>query len=492
MVGLSKSQIILGRRCIKALWLKRNKPELAGEISAGERMTLEQGREIGELARERYPNGVLISAGPDEIDKAIGETADAIERGATVIFEAAFFHDGVIARPDIITRAKPSAPWTLIEVKSSSDPKKEQIEDVSIESWVMNSAGQRVGPCFLMTLNGDYVREGAVDVEKLFALHEQTEKVRTLVKEIPALVQKLREGLAVKTAPAMSLGKICVDPHECEFKAHCWAQVPKFSVLELGGARWPLREKLWGEGVKTIASIPRGTKLAENLVATVEAARAKKITIDKAAIAKHLAELRSPLYFLDFETLGPAVPPYDGLSPYAKLPFQVSVHIEDAPGGAVRHAEFLGDGRGDPRRALAEMLIATIGDKGSVIAYSKSFEAGCLEQLAVVFAPGAEKLYSIRDRLWDLADPFKKGDYLDPAFGGSWSIKKVLPALVPGMSYEGMAVGDGVAAQAAFTDIMSGRLAPERARMLSEELRRYCAQDTLAMVKILEVLRKSC
>jgi len=196
-----------------------------------------------------------------------------------------------------------------------------------------------------------------------------------------------------------------------------------------------------------------------------------------------------PLHFLDFETFNPAVPPFDGVRPYQQIPFQFSIRLKEI-NGEERHIEYLGDGVRDPRPELVKTILSAIGPRGSVIAYYSRFESKALEELAEAFPEHSEALLGIRDRLWDLYPPFEKRHYVHPAFRGSASIKDVLPALVSEMTYEGMEIADGMAAGRAYIDLMSGLLTTEQTEATQNELKKYCGQDTLAMARILEVLKK--
>ena len=207
--------------------------------------------------------------------------------------------------------------------------------------------------------------------------------------------------------------------------------------------------------------------------------------------AKLLSTLSWPRYFLDFETDNPVLPPYDGLHPYQQMPFQASLRFQKEPGAPVLHFEFVDDGRQDPRQLLVEFLADNIRNAGNIVAYHKSFEGGRLTELGSwLDSNGASggRMVDLAKRLWDLADPFRQGLYVHPDFRGSWSIKSVLPVLVPDLSYDGLAIRDGAAAMAAYKRLRSPGLADAERAQIVADLKAYCGLDTQAMVRILEHL----
>jgi len=200
-----------------------------------------------------------------------------------------------------------------------------------------------------------------------------------------------------------------------------------------------------------------------------------------------LAGLRYPLYFMDFETLGVALPRYAGISPYDQIPFQWSVHLQRKPGADLEHYEFLADDANDPRLEFVNSLCPVLGKKGSVVAYNSGFESGCLESLAQWFPNYRDEITNIQKRLWDLL-PVMRAHVYHSAFRGSFSLKSVLPALVPEMSYDGMEVAEGSDAGPAWEKMIHGEVDSAERKRLHEALLTYCRQDTLAMVRLLEVL----
>lgn len=484
----SKSQFVRGLQCERSLWLYRNRKDLIPAVDPAKQMIFDQGHEVGVLAHARFPGGTLIEEDHTAQEAALSSTKKAVAKGAKALYEAAALFDHVLVRADILV--KNGAAWDLVEVKSSTAVKDVYLCDVAIQRHVLEGAGFKIERACLMHVDNRYVRRGALDPNEFFALDDVTEATEELLAQVPAYLKALKRAVAADSEPSKDIGPHCFAPYDCDFEDHCWSHVPEYSVFDLAMARMDKKTALWRKGIKTVDQIPDSIKLTAGQARQVRAARTGETKVDRDAVAAHLAALKYPLYFLDFETVSPAVPPFDGLRPFQKLPFQASVHVVKAPGGKVEHLDYLAPEDEDPRGGVAAFLVNAIGPKGSVVAYNKSFEGGVLAELAQTFPLKARELSSICKRLWDLMIPFQKGDVVHPGFRGSWSIKKVLPALVPGSGYDGLLIADGDQAQTAYLALMKGKIKGAEARRLREALEEYCAQDTLAMVELLERLHR--
>lgn len=503
---LSKSQYTRGLQCAKSLWLYREKKELQDPTSPEQQAIFDQGTEVGILAQKWIGGGVLIKAGHADPAAALEETAAALAAGARVLYEAAYLYDDVLVRVDIMMQG-PGGGWDLYEVKSTTAVEKNHLDDVAIQRYVLTGAGVRVNRAHLVHLDPGYVRQGALDLQRLFLPVDVTHETEPLLDVIAEQVRGMKEVAVATEPPKVAIGPRCTKPYDCSFTGHCWAHVPDYSVFNLSGARMDKKTELWNGGYKTIDQIPdfdkrdpetKLFKLTEFQQVQREVAKSGKPAIHPVLIAEHLRTLHYPAYFLDFEAVNPAIPPYDGLRPYQQLPFEASLHVRQERGGPLEHHEYLADGTRDPRGGLVEFLRQRIGPIGSVVAFSKSYEGNLLKAMAAWTNIGnaAVELNDFEQRLWDVAEPFRKGFYAHPGFKGRWSIKAVLPVLCPDLTYDGLAIKNGAEAMTAYArlmDIAAGK--PGNWRSFEEErdaimaaLRAYCGQDTLAMVRLLDIL----
>ena len=491
MKHLSKSQYTRGIQCAKSLWLYRERKSLQDPTDAGQQAIFDAGTEVGVLAQSWIKGGVLIKADHTDPEAALLQTAIALGSGIKVIYEAAFLHDDVLVRADIIAEG-PGGVWDLYEVKSSTGVEDVYLLDVAIQRYVLAGAGVKLGVAHLVHIDSSYVRHGALDLTQLFKAVDVNRETEALLDTIPGQIKRMKETAARAEAPEVAIGTHCFKPYNCDFMGTCWAHVPKYSVFNLSGALKKKTTEMWNSGVQRIDQInPALTKLTDYQKVQVAVAKSCKPSIDVAPIRELLNGIGWPRYFLDFEAVNRAIPQYDGLRPYQAMPFEASVHIIREPGAPLEHELFMADGTNDPRQDLAKFLLEVLGISGPIIAYHKSYEGGILTALSLMSGQSlasSSRLVNAGGRLWDLADPFKKAYWADPAFLGKWSIKNVLPVLVPSMTYKGMAIADGVAAMTAYARLMDESLsATERAQLIAD-LKDYCAQDTLAMVRILEVV----
>jgi hypothetical protein len=477
-----------GLQCLKRLYLQVHEPDLAGELNEKSWAVIEQGQEVGRLAQKMFPGGVRIEAGHEELDKALALTAQAVAEGQVpALFEATFQHDHVLVRADILERHA-KGKWRLIEVKSATEIKDRYVYDVAIQRLVLEGCGFKVVPC-LMHLNREYVYDGKqYELEKLFRIRDLTDETAALTKDVRELIREQRRMLAQPQAPDIEAGRQCTDPWPCEFYDVCNKRLPDDHIRNLPGLSSQKFQKLKDLGVELIGDIPKGFALTERQKRVWECVRSGKPWFGK-GLKGTLAQLEYPVHFMDFETLGLALPRFAGTRPYDQLPFQWSLHIQRKPGGAVEHYEFLADNEGDPRPLFLKSLCQEIDRKGSIVVYS-NFESGCLKSLAQWLPKYRDEITNIQDRLWDLL-PVMRAHVYHSAFCGSFSLKSVLPALVPEMSYDGMEVAEGSDAGLAWEKMVHGEVDSAETKRLREALLTYCKQDTLAMVRLLDVLRSA-
>ncbi len=450
----------------------------------------EQGHEVGRLAHQLFPGGVLVEEDHTNPEGALEKTRKLLSSGATAIFEAAFLYDNILIRSDIIAK-NAEGTWDLFEVKSTTSvKKKEHLHDAAIQKFVLKNAGFPLRNTHIIHLNNEYIRQGTLDVMRLFTKKQVDSEIIEQMVEISGYVTEIRKVLGKESVPKQAIGSICKSPYPCEFKTHCWLGVEPDSILFLSRISDSKRMELVSRAISKIKDVPDDIALTELQFVQVKVEREGKPNVERDKIKKHLSDLRYPLWFLDFETYGFAIPEYDGTRSYEQLPFQFSVHIEDSPGSALRHIEFLHPEKSDPRRALAEALAQAIGSGGSVITYHASFERGRIEELAEAFPDLQQPLMAIVDRIFDLETPFAKKWYYDSRFQGSSSIKKVLPVLVPHLSYDGMEIGKGDIAQMKYMEMISMPMGSPEREAIRKNLLAYCGLDTLAMVEILRALQR--
>jgi predicted RecB family nuclease len=488
-MNLSKSRFVAGHQCLKRMYLQVHEPDLAGEADEKTQAVMEQGHEVGRCAQKMFPGGLLIEAGHEDLGKALEQTEVAVaKKHLPAVFEATFVHENILARVDILERL-PRDRWRLIEVKSSTALKDYYLYDVAIQRLILEGCGFEVVPG-LMHLNREYVYDGKqYDLKELFIVRDLTDETKALEREVRDLIREERKVLVRAKPPDIEPGRQCTNPFTCEFYDHCNKPLPMDHIENLPGISAKKLDELAALGIESIANIPKDFRFTDRQKRAWDCARTGKPWFGKGLKAA-LPELRYPLYFMDFETLGVALPRYAGMSPYDQIPFQWSVHVQRKPAADLEHFEFLPEEDADPRLAFVMALCPVVGKKGNIIAYNSGFESGCLESLAQWFPKYRDEITNIQKRLWDLL-PVMRDHVYHSAFCGSFSLKSVLPALVPEMSYDGMEVAEGNDAGLAWEKMVHAEVESAERKRLREALLTYCKQDTLAMVRLLDVLRSA-
>jgi len=483
---ISKSKFIAGCQCAKRLYFQVHAPEFAAKPGAADQAIMEQGREVGLLARQLFPAGVEVSS-ESTLDQAIRTTRELVaNREVPAIFEGVFEHDGVLVRVDVLHR-RGDGRLRLIEVKSSASLKEEHLDDVAIQYRVLSRCGLDVGSCCLAHVNRSYVFSGGdVDPWRFFRIRNVTRQVARLQPKLTFQLRSQFTVLSMPKAPDLPPGPHCTDPVTCEFLDLCNPPRPDNHVGYLPRIHASAVNELMEMGVESINDIPDDFELTEIQRRAAECVQTGEPWYDIDGLRGTLAGLRYPLFFMDFETVNPAIPRFAGMRPYDQLPFQWSVHVQRQPGAEVEHHEFLATDTTDLRREFITSLCSTLGKSGSIVVYS-AFESQRLSELAACLPDLAGRIKQIQQRLWDLL-PVARNHVYHPKFAGSYSIKNVLPALVPEMTYEGMEVADGTDAGLAWASLVRGNLDQAVRDRIATALLEYCGQDTLAMVRLLEQL----
>jgi len=486
---LSKSKFCAGVQCLKRLYWQVHEPEFAAEPEAAAEAIIEQGREVGILARRLFPGGVEVCE--RNLDQAILITRKLIANPeARAIFEGVFEYQNVLVRVDILHRRRDGR-WRLIEVKSTTDVRDHHLDDVAIQYRVVSRSGVDVASGCLAHVNRGYIHPGGeIDPRRFFRVRNLTRRVQRVQ---PKLVFQLRSEFTVlkmPDAPDLRPGQQCHNPVRCEFFERCNLPRPNDHIGFLPRINANAMEELEEMGVQSVHDIPDDFELTEVQRRAATCVQTGEPWFDRDGLAEKLATLRYPIAYLDVETVNPAIPRFIGTHPYQQIPFQWSAHIQHRPGAEPLHFEFLASNASDPRHEFITSLFVALPETGSIVVYNQQFESTRLDELAAWLPEYAERIRSIQSRLWDLL-PVVRSSVYDPAFAGSYSLKSVLPALVPGMSYTNMAVGNGQDAGLAWKSLVHGKLDGAEHDRIRKALLAYCAQDTLALVKLLERLRSA-
>ena len=487
---LSKSDFMKFLQCEKYLWLYKNRRDLLPEeVSEQQQAIFDQG-----FAVEDYAAKLLPGAQPQLV-------ARAQYKGQAGASKATLY-----ARADFVTHDPHEDTYDIYEVKSTTQVKPEHLPDLAFQKLTFEQAGYKVRKTALVHLNNAYVRQGVIDAHELLTIEDITADVEAAAQEIEPMIPEAIKAMAAPEEIKVRIIKQCYAPYECPFIPYCWPQagIPETnSIYDLTRISESTLVELLDRGIRCIEDIPDDIELGKEQAAQVQTAKTQQPIIDRAGIKTALKKLQYPLYFLDYETVGPAIPLWDSTRPYQQVCFQYSLHVLREPGaagktgekgeppkkgakGKLEHYEHLAEGRESPVPGLLKQLKHDIADdQGSVIVWYKSFEMTRNQEMAEMYPEYRDFLESVNGRIYDLRDIFKDLLYVHPDFRGSTSIKAVLPALVPELSYNNLEdIREGTMAGLRWLQLNFGK-GLEDADRVRQNLLNYCERDTLAMVRVM-------
>jgi hypothetical protein len=479
MSHLTKSALAEFEQCPKRFWLSRHRAELADERSSD---LFVGGNKLGALARTQIKGGVLVeSLDPQE---ALAQTQSLLPQRRP-IFEAAFLHEGVFVRTDLLIPDGETA-WQLAEVKASTGAKSHYVADLATQVWVAQGSGLEVSKSSVRHIDNTFRYGGAGDYDGLLIDAAEDADFPGLILGRAALATEAQRVFAA-AEPSLAMGAHCKAPYDCPFTTYCVSLAPKrpeYPVEILPNqAGKKLAEALRAQGVLDLRDAPDASFSAGPLARIHAATKTGTPFHEKEALAQAVSAWPYPRFYLDFETINHVIPPWAQQRPFEQIPFQFSCHVEQAD-GTVSHHQFLDTSGDDPSRACAEALLAALGGSGAIVTYNLPTERGGIRKLAERCPDLAKPLVACVDRLVDLL-PLVKAHYYHANMRGSYSIKAVLPVVAPELSYKGLeGVQDGLAAMAAWVEASDPQTCAERRQALRAQLLSYCELDTWAMVKL--------
>lgn len=479
---LTKKTFLAGAQCLKRMWWEMYEPaaeETRPSLVA--RFRMEEGARVGIIARTYVPGGRLIKRGGRSLHVILEESRQAIaDPSVPAIYECAVMADNTLVFPDILERVEGG--FVLIEVKSkTSVSEQKHIPDVAIQAHVLRAAGIPIVRCEVMHLSRDCVYP---DLSNLFARQDVTEMVEARLATIPAEMRDQLVTARLPIAPNVETGAHCKRPDPCPFLDRCWPVPPSDHISTLYRVTEKMLAEFEASGWQTIRDLPDDVQLSAIAARQRRALREGNRVVEREALLEVMKTLTYPVAHIDFETIQPAIPLWNGCRPYDQIPVQLSCHLVNAD-QTEAHTQWLFDGRGDPRPGMADAILEACKSAATVTAYSAQFERGCIELVADACPDKAALLKGIADNLVDL-QPIVRENVYDEKFGGSFSIKRVVPALVPSIDYDDLSIAEGEIASVQLARLILGgsRIHPEEREELRQSLLEYCKRDTAAMAAL--------
>jgi hypothetical protein len=488
MRALSKSKLLAFRQCAKRLWLELHRPDLR-EDSSDTQARFAIGHQVGDVTRQLFDparKGVLVDFKADGLDAAFARSQELLT-SSKPIFEAGFSADGALAFADIMLPARKSGQqaWRMIEVKSSTSVKDYYHDDIAIQAFVARAAGISLDSISLAHIDSTWTYPGGEKYEGLLKENDLTDEAFARTKEVKSWIADAQKIAEKNSEPTLKTGAHCNTPYPCGFLNYCQGKEPQakypVSLLPRIQAK-ALKALINDDGVIDLRDVP-------DELLNDRQRRVKTHTLtgnpyfDAKGAAASLADYELPAYFMDFETIQLAVPIWKGTRPYQQIPFQFSVH-KLSSGTKVDHVPYLDLSGNDPSRALAEALIAACGKQGPVFVYNARFETARINELAERFPKLKNSLLAINERVVDLLKVAEQY-YYHPSQEGSWSLKKVLPAIAPDLNYDALdGVQDGDMAMTAYLEAISQLTIEARKDEIGKQLSAYCKLDTFALLRL--------
>lgn len=455
-----------GCQCPKRLFLHKFKRQEADVEDAQTMARFASGTSAGILAQEVFPGGFDAQQDDPYPWESTAIRTNYALKHERVIYEATFIHEDILCAVDILVKTEEG--YDVYEVKSVNTVKEAHEMDGALQYYVLKGAGIEVKNFYIMHFDREYVRRGDIDVKKLFKATDITVSCQRRQSWVAENLDVLRDMLRSKQEPDIPMGPQCNKPYACNFQEYC-GRLNK-AEIEV--------ESRFLSGENEASGLAQDDKGIDNSVNIHQ----------KELLQSFLRSWEYPLHFFDFETCMYGVPEFDESRPWQQVPFQYSLHVLQHPEAPFDHHEFLGKGEGDPREELILHMKERFGEKGSIITWYQSFERGRLSELARDFPEHAEFLEGLIRRVVDLMIPFKSGWVHSEGFGGSASIKNVLPVMVPELSYSALDIQEGGTASLVYT--LLAEMDKEEEVSTRKALLEYCKLDTLAMVRIWENLMK--
>lgn len=479
MPRLSKSRVMSSLQCLRKLWLEVHRRDLE-ESSPSREAAFRTGHAVGDIAIELYGPGEYIPYSGGSLDPAIGRTRVLMDGlFPEPIFEATLEHEDVLVREDVTL--PDGDRWNVVEVKASTKLKDEHVQDCAIQAWVHQGAGYPLGRISLAHIDNGFSYAGGGDFTGLLVEEDLTDTVRESLPSVPEWVDRAKATVA-GPEPRVAVGQHCFSPYDCPFFNHCWPTDTDYPLHGLAGSKKKLGV-LAADGYRDIRDVP------PHKLDTETHLRIHRVTSEGEpeilpGAGEFMRGLPYPRYYLDFETVGPAIPVWEGTRPYETLPFQWSCHVEGED-GSLDHLEFLDLSGQPPMRACAERLISDLGTEGPVLVYT-DYESRVIRGLAERFPDLADGLAALLERIVDLAPPVKES-YYHPDMMGSWSLKAIQPTIAPDLDYSALnGVHEGTEASEACLEAINPETARERKEEIRRQLLEYCRYDTLAMVRLVK------
>lgn len=494
---LSKSDYTTYLKHPAWLWIKKHAKNKLPPTSANLQALFDEGNNYEPYAEQLFPDGVRLSWNPKDYgsyDELIVKTQVEIDKGTKTIFQGRFLSANLTFICDIIHRTE-NGEWDLYEIKATTRVKEEHKPDLSYQQVVLEQLGYIVNNIYVIHLNNEYIKKGSLDIEELSTIENVTDEIKALKPITEERIPLALQVIDSDTMPDLSPRHIGISEYKkdwMEIFRLLKPDIPEYSIYDLAGRNGEVVSLMEDQGIIELSKIPEEIKISGKKAKTqIQVTRQNSTAVNKDKIQKFLDDLEYPLYFLDYESIKKAIPPYNDTRPYQQIVFQYSVHTLESPDSELKHNMYLHTEDSNPIKPLTESLRNVIGSEGSVIVWHKVFERDRNKEMGDYDNAYFDFYQDLNDRMVDLEIPFQQDWYAVKEFRGSSSIKAVLPVLIPDLSYKELGIQDGLTTGRIWIEIVIDKKNDSDKEKMFEEMRKYNTLDTLAMVEIYKKLRET-
>lgn len=482
---ISKSAFIKAEQCLKHFYLYKNHPYLRDSLSKEKQFIFKRGTDVGIFAQQLFSGGVDVTTGEKRDQHLFAQkTKELIDKGTQTIYEATFIYDNLLVMVDILHKVDDK--WIAYEVKSSLKITDTYVKDACFQYYVIKNSLPDLIDFNLLTLNPKYVLEGELDITKLF---KTTSVMKDALKNLEYFAHKTQIAkltLEQGKIPDIKIGTHCFQPYECDFLGTCWKNTSdQSSVLTLGKLTKQAMFDLYDNNIRRIDEIDINTIHNKEIRIQVKAAIEQKEQINKEDVSLFVSTIKKPFCSLDIEVWMPAIPYYQGTKPFQQIPFLFSmIHEENEELKTYSYFKSIEE---DLRKEFLENILLVTQNFESILMFDKSLEETVLNQLVELYPEYKGAIAVLKNKIVDLAEPIRKGNYYHPDMKGNFTLKSIAPLVNQQAGFNDLDIQSGISAMYIYESLLEQNAI--ETEHVKQQLIDYCEMDALITYQLLNYFK---